>query len=387
MKQTWTICGSLIFMMAVILSCGDDNPLKPQDPFPKIVKVSVPAQIWTATEAHVIVSATVSDAQGLTDIDSVFITVLKPDSTTVALHNVLNDSAAQGDLIALDGVYSRQISTSFTQGQGGQYYFVFQALDSDGHLSDKVVEPVPALLGSKNEPPTISDITLPEIISVDPSIEFLFKVYAEDPQGIIDLLFVIFRIHHWENPAVTHMDTIYDDGMDLDAAKEDGIFTGTFTPAFADSVVGFYPFSFQAFDREGDSTDLVRRDVEVIIEDNWPPTIFNLSVPDTFDSGSPINNFLITIEVVDPQGLSDVDSVYFTSRKPDGTMANQGRPILLVDDGDEQNYGDIVPGDGIYSFKAIFDPSAQKGDYTWTFAAVDRSGARSNIIVHILTII
>ena len=383
MKHKWTIFIYLVTLSTLILSCADDKPLQPEDPYPTITHVRVPENMWTGTETKIIISATVSDAQGLSDIDSVFLTVLKPDSITVALYAPLNDSATRGDLIAFDGIYSREISTSFIQDEDGHYYFVFQAIDSDGHASEEVVESVPALLGSKNKPPTISDITLPDIISVDPSIEFLCKVYVDDPQGVLDVSFVIFRIHSWENPTVIHMDTIYDGGIHPDAVKEDGIFTGTFTPAFADSVVGFYPFSFQAFDLSGDSTDLVRRDVQVIFEENWPPMIFNLSAPDTFDSGSAINNFLITLEVMDPQGLADVDSVHFTSLKPDSTWANNGLPIPLFDDG---TFGDVVPGDGVYSFRAIFDPTAQKGDYVWTFAAVDRSGAKSNIIVHILTI-
>ena len=381
--RCWLFITIFSIFFAMFLGCGDDNPVKPDDPAPVISEVHVPSTIWSGTETNIVVTATVTDAQGLTDIDSVTLRILRPDSLTLAHVTTLNDSARNGDLIAFDGIYSREITTSFIDDEAGNYTFLFQATDHEGYRSDPFSEIVPALEGTMNISPSISDIVLPEIISIDPTIQYSYNVQVSDPQGISDLAHVIFRIHSHENPTITHRDTLYDDGTSPDAAPQDGIFTGTFTSDFADSVVGTYPFSFQAFDKTGDSTDYVRHDVRVINEANAPPHIFNLAVPDTFDSGSGANNFLITLEVMDPQGLADVDSVHFTSRKPDSTWANNGLPIPLFDDG---TFGDVVPGDGVYSFRAIFDPTAQKGDYVWTFAAVDRSGAKSNIIVHILTI-
>jgi hypothetical protein len=375
---------SLAAVLAALNGCGDDNPVKPTDPAPVILDVQSPEKFWAGVNTFVLISATVTDAQGLANIDSVTLTVLKPDSLTIVFHATLNDSALNGDLVPFDGVYSSLIHISFTENNTGTCYFQFQATDFDDNQSRVTVRTVLVVSEAMNEPPEIVEIILPEILSVDASIQYSFNVRASDPQGIDDLDAVVFRVHNQENPRVIRTDTLRDNGVEPDAKAMDGLFTGTFTSGFADSVVGVYPFSFQAFDKGGDSTDLVRRDVKVINESNAPPVIFNLSAPDTFDSKSSTNFFTVTLEVMDPQGLSDVDSVYFYSRKPDGTMANRGLPILMVDDG---TFGDVRAGDGIYSFKAIFDPSAQKGDYTWTFNAVDRSGARSNIIVHILTII
>lgn len=369
----------IAFIASVLATVNcEKKPVEPEDQTPTISEAKVPGVIWTETVEDFLISVFVSDPQGLGDIDTVELSILRPYFTTVAVafSTVLNDSGKLGDLIAFDGIYSRQINSSFTQDQPGEYRFVFQAIDSQGHESNTITLAVPVHAGTKNEPPQIVEVVLPEVLSVDQSIAYIFNVKVVDPQGAPDIAALIYRIHSRENPTVLETDTLYE--------QEGGLFTHQFRSAFADSVVGVYPFSFQAFDRSYAATDLVRRDVKVINEANAPPTIFNLSCPDTFDSSSPINHFLISLEVMDPQGLSDVDSVYFTSRKPDGTMANEGRPILLVDDG---TYGDVRPGDGVYSFKAIFDPTAQKGDYTFTFSAVDRSRARSNTIVHILTVI
>ncbi len=373
---------SWVVVLAMLCGCGHDNPLEPGDPTPVIVDVQAPSQLWANANTAVLISATVTDAQE--DIDSVSLTLLRPDSQTVIFQTTLNDSSLNGDLVPFDGVFSISSIIPVAEADTGGCYLRFQAADRDGNLSQVVVRTILVRSGVMNEPPEITEIVLPEILSVDASMQYGFNVQAHDPQGLNDLDLLIFRIHNRENPNVLYTDTLRDDGLDPDSWALDGTFTGTFTSSFADSVVGLYPFSFQVIDKSGGSIGLIRRDVRVSNDSNAPPVIFNLAVPDTFDSQSPTDWFAVTLEVMDPQGLSDVDSVYFYSRKPDGTMANGGRPILMSDDGTS---GDSRAGDGIYFFKAIFVAPFQYGDYTWTFNAVDRSNARSNTIVHTLTII
>ena len=367
--------------MIWVFGCTENNPVEPEDPVPVILSVRVPGRIWTGTETDVLVCATVTDAQGLGDIDTVSLTVLRPDSLTVLFSTLLNDSAERGDLIALDGMYSRQIKTSVVNSEIGNYYFLFRAVDRDGHGSEAVSETVPVLSGVMNDPPHISDIILPEIVSVDTSIQYSFNVYANDPQGVSDMAFLIFRIHRKENPTVTLMDTIYDDGIEPDVSAEDGIFTGTFTTDFADSIIGVYPFSFQVFDKEGDSTDFVRRDVEVINEANAPPHIFNLSAPDTLSRQAGADT--LSIEVIDPQGYDDIRRVYFNVTKPDSSPA-LGNPFQMRDDGQG---GDVTAHDGVYSLGIIITPDNDPGEYTFVFEAEDLSGSKSNVIVHIITVL
>ena len=381
MRRKRTSIALLTTVGAVILACGGDNPVKPEDPSPAIREVRTPERMWTETDMTLLVSVDVTDPQGLTDIDSVVLTIVRPDSLTIALSTTLNDSAQRGDLIACDGVYTRQIETSFLHGETGDYSFVFQATDCEGNRSAAVAKTVPALSGTENEPPYISEIVLPEIISVDVSVEYSFNVHAADPQGVSDLAFLVFRIHRQENPTVAHRDTVYDNGTAPDAAPGDGIYTGTFTSSFADSIVGVYPFSFQAFDRARDSTDLVRRDVKVGNEANAPPNIFNLSAPDTLSRWA--GTTLLSVEAMDPQGMSDVRRVFFNVTKPDSTPA-QGNPFEMRDDGQG---GDIVANDGMYSLRIEITPENEPGEYTFVFEAEDLSGARSNVIVHTMTVI
>jgi hypothetical protein len=89
----------------------------------------------------------------------------------------------------------------------------------------------------------------------------------------------------------------------------------------------------------------------------------------------------MTAEVLDPDGLADIDSVYFYSLKPDSTYANDGLPILLVDNGLPFNIsnagleaGDLVAGDGTYSFSILTYHDTVTGLYTFSFFIRDKAG-------------
>jgi len=115
---------------------------------------------------------------------------------------------------------------------------------------------------------------------------------------------------------------------------------------------------------------------------NTPPVISNPlfyyededpALRDTLENNRP---FIFSIEVTDVNGLSDIDSVYTDFYSPNNPSALR---VLMFDDGDE-THGDLVAGDGIYSFKNIF-LSAQ-GERKFEFWARDRAGDLSNMITH-----
>ncbi len=105
---------------------------------------------------------------------------------------------------------------------------------------------------------------------------------------------------------------------------------------------------------------------------------------------------LLEAEISDPDGLGDVDSVYFYSLKPNGTYANDGNPIVMVDNGQDFNYGEIFngkqtygdkeAGDGIYSFSLIVfnssnpDLDTKPGNYIFTFFMRDKAGNLSDAV-------
>lgn len=112
---------------------------------------------------------------------------------------------------------------------------------------------------------------------------------------------------------------------------------------------------------------------------NDGPIISDIAAPDSIQKGIPDSSFA-SVKVQDPQGLEDIEAVYYVVTKPDGT--SNGIKFPLFDDG--QGY-DSTAGDGIYS-TAIAAPlsTSQTGNFTFSFAAMDSKGAVSNQINKII---
>ncbi len=110
------------------------------------------------------------------------------------------------------------------------------------------------------------------------------------------------------------------------------------------------------------------------------PELYNLICPDSLQKGSPDTSY-IYVSVRDPQGLTDIDSVYFVVIRPDGS--SNGYRFYLLDNG---LAGDSTAGDGIYTI-GIQAPSTanQTGDYTFRFRAFDRVGNDSPELTKVVT--
>lgn len=112
---------------------------------------------------------------------------------------------------------------------------------------------------------------------------------------------------------------------------------------------------------------------------NARPQLLNAIAPDTVRVGE----FLVLKATVnDSDGLGDIASSFYFSRRPDGVLANQGNPIQMFDDGGANAFsGDEIAGDGIYSFRAQVPPTTLLGTFTYTFYTRDRFDAESDSLV------
>jgi hypothetical protein len=120
-------------------------------------------------------------------------------------------------------------------------------------------------------------------------------------------------------------------------------------------------------------------------QDSLPPVISNTIVdPDTVVVTEPTVIFT-SVEVMDPNGANDVEEVHFIVYKPDSTT-NEIK-VFLFDDGNIEENGDLVAGDGIYSRLIQIDQTNDKGTYRFEFQAKDRGGRFSNIIDHLVLIL
>ncbi len=125
-------------------------------------------------------------------------------------------------------------------------------------------------------------------------------------------------------------------------------------------------------------------------KENVPGKILWVKVPDSLKIPEPgfWTTALVEAAVQDSDGLADVDSVYFYSRKPDGTLANNGKPLPMVDNGKPFNInnpwvdaGDEKAGDGIYSLTILIDNSALTGKFYFTFYMRDKAGNLSDSVI------
>lgn len=117
-------------------------------------------------------------------------------------------------------------------------------------------------------------------------------------------------------------------------------------------------------------------------QQNSAPVISNLVAPDSIVVEDPRSLIELHINVDDQNGLLDIDEVYFNVFGPGSTTGNK---VSMFDDGQEAN-GDVTANDGIYSRIIEITPTNTKGEYRFEFEAVDRVGALSNKIIHILTV-
>lgn len=185
-----------------------------------------------------------------------------------------------------------------------------------------------------------------------------------------------------------------DDGnfsLNGDQNKGDGIYSAKFVMGKL-TPIGKYQIQYFVEDNINYAPDNLRKIGTHIFDFspgqiNLPPLISNLVIPNSATRNSGTEWFIFTIKVEDPNGLKDIQEMYFKLYRPDGTLsAPPGETYrLMVDDGNA-NFGDAVAGDGIYSYRSYFDLTAQTGVWRYEFQAKDRSGNLSNVIKHSMTV-
>jgi hypothetical protein len=117
-------------------------------------------------------------------------------------------------------------------------------------------------------------------------------------------------------------------------------------------------------------------------QDNVPPLISNLIMPDSVQRGETI---LFTVEVSDSNGLNDVVNVFYEAYNPDGVKVVNTQGVSefpMFDDGQTSVNGDVTANDGIYTVVLTFPTTAQEGTWRFEFLARDRSQTLSNKIIH-----
>ncbi|MFQ5708370.1 MAG: hypothetical protein ACE5HO_13015 [bacterium] len=379
--------GLFLLLLVFFWNCTQDEISQPaQRPEPVLSDLVAPAQIYNASTQKQMISVRVQDDQGLENIAQVRYVLSKNGSSGSSAQGQLKDDGTQGDIVAKDGVFTAFIDGSFAQGDTGIFVLELAARDVDGNISNRLEAEIEVLAGRENLAPQIVRTLVPQQVAVDSSFEFVVAVAVEDADGRTDIQRVLLQFFPPAHPNPTLEQDLVDDGSAGDVNAADGLYSGTLSSGLFKEASDYF-LRFQAEDQAGNTSQPVVVSIHGFFVGNRPPVISNVVAPNTVKiDPNQSTRILITVDVTDPQGLSDIDYVQFRSFLPGGQEADNS-PTQLADDGDTANTGDVVAGDGTFSRLIVLPSSGVPlGDFRFEFQAQDNSGALSNIINHILTV-
>lgn len=255
--------------------------------------------------------------------------------------------------------------------------FIFSACDD---IPDGIVEPLIADF-------SVYGIDAPELFtysSADSLLETSVKIANTQTVGS-----VICRVMSIDGSA-----TLYDDIqmkfkeeiIPLAEQKNLAVYSAEI-PMSKSNPKGKYLIEYYVEDNIHQSPDNISKvGVHTFVYDNaqinYPPVLSNLSIPSEALWNVP---FKFSIKVTEPNGLSDIESVYYELYRPDGTkMVNTDGISLfpLFDDGKTANNGDEKANDGTYTVYLVFPQNQPTGTWRFEFTAKDRSGELSNTITY-----
>lgn len=354
------------FSIMLLTGCEEKRGIMEQPEVFSIQPVSVPQKISVSRIKTYSVAFKVTHPEGVNAVDSVLVTFFGGDQATPLLTIGLYDDGGvnhpgDGDVIAGDGIYANTFESDSLIFPLGPVFVRATAIDqNEREIRTDLIKSLSLL----NAPPVLVSASVPDTLpSGSPTV--LFAVTVQDSNDVDDLDEVILSLKQQGL-------TIFSIELDLvsSSAVDTALYGAFFDSSFAAERIGDYELAFQAVDLSDDSSNILS---QTIFLENTPPVLFDPELPDTLSRQT--GNLLVQISTRDPQGMTDVDSVYFQSRKPDSTLAAGGFRFILFDDG---NNGDPVAGDGQFSWNVTIPSDADLGTYTYMFRARDKVGNLSD---------
>jgi hypothetical protein len=376
----------IIVFALLCLSCSDDAPPVANETQPNIEEIRMTDK-WNPRLGQAYkIEVVANDPQGSENLSAVLLSVRKDSGGSVIYTDSLHDDGAwfnkdDGDVLAHDGIFSDRYTPQQINPQSpiGMYYFSFDVFDSDGNQGATVEIPVSF---GENIPPEITRISAPDSFSIF-APDSAIQITVNDSDGIDDIKSVFFESRIKGAISSKFEGQLYNDGDAVhgDAVAGDSVFSTVLTTPFLVGKNGTYELLFFAQDNFGEiNTETAVHEIDA---HNFPPQYSSLGVSDVIKKPVPpdtYNRSTITMAVSDPEGLTDIAQVYFYSLKPDSTLANNGQPIQMQDNGlpfNENNpgieVGDEVAGDGIYTFPLLVTPDTESGIYKLSFYVTDKA--------------
>jgi hypothetical protein len=372
-------------LVALFLFCEEEKMAVNTQPF-AIESIDIPEVLSSLSYQPVLVTAKVSHPEGSSGIQSVDLEILDASGNTVKNLEMFDDGGKNhpkisGDVIAFDQVYSRLIvphqdSLNLPDGNYSAEVKVTAVGGTAIESTTQTLEIFP------NQPPAVVSFSFPD--SIDKGMQpRTISITVNDNDGLADVLWGLIEGYKAGSTSLAFRDTLYN------PMNNSSVFSKTIDSSYAVGKKGVYEINFLAEDRVG---ALSNPDTQSVYFENSPPLTWDSQVPDTLQrplTGANPIAALITLRVKDNQSLSDIDEVYFYSLKPDSTFANNGNPFDMWDNGlpftgdpsQLQYAGDLVAGDGIYSFTVVLFDNALLGKYTFSFYAKDKAGQLSTVLI------
>ncbi len=361
--------------------CRIRYPTSDESVVPVLSNLKIAKTLYLRSNIDYSLSVDVSDPQGLNDIETVTGFLYALHESVSLQQDTLQDQGIEGDIIPGDGRFFGRFTVDFAEGQAGQYRIEVIAIDRSDHQSNVLSDTLTVVDDQKNFPPILSYPFITDTLTETSLKNVFISVQVEDAFGQEDIDSVFFQIYPSFNLSFFLHQTLRDDGLNGDAIADDGIYS--FFGDLSDTLktIGTHLIRYQAIDQAG----LISQSLVLyfyIDGTNGPPVLFQLSMPDSVSRYS-VLPFLISVRADDPQGLADVKKVYFNMIYPDG-MPFEYNPVPLYDDG---NYGDQIPGDGLFSISVSMSSQTDKGIYQFRFFAEDYAKAISDSLTHQLTVV
>lgn len=371
---------SYILLMLGFLFAGlacEKTPVKVTKVDPVVEIYKLPSCVYSENPQPYSLMVRVKDPQGLDDIQQVQF-YLKCEGDTILSGEMVDDGTAR-DVIARDGLYSAGIYGSQLGEENRSLQVTFVAIDYSSNYSEEVQDTLEVIVGQPQSFPLVEAISLPDTLDLAVTDIFSLTIEASDPDS--DLVGVMWQLFPPTEVVAVFVDTLQIDNPTI--AVKQWQFQREYPDTILPAISGDFFVRVQAFDQQQNWSHPVSRIFHVLVPIlNDPPVLSDLVAPDSV-SRSGEANFLLTVKVTDPQGLDDLDKVYFNSLKPDGSSSS-GNPFYMRDDGLGD---DLYANDGIYSLRVSISPQNQLGDYRFEFEAIDKLGAKSNKIIHIITVV
>jgi len=377
----------IFLLLTGLYGCSDEKIVQPEQSFePVISNLIAPELLYNASQTKHLVAVDVSEPQGREDIAEVRYSISSVSSGAAVSDGTLRDDGSAGDNIPNDAQFSALIGGDFANGQTGEFELRVSAVDRSGNNSNILTAAIFVLEGTENTAPVVVQVSAPTAIAADSSFDFIITATVEDADGSGDVARVLYQFFPPAHPNPTRQDSLTDTGENGDAVAGDGVYSVSLPSGLIREASDYF-FRLEAEDKAGAKSKAKIVTIRGVFQNPQAPTLSNLVAPDTVQiDPSNVVQIVMTIDVFDPQGLSDIKFVRFRSFLPNGNEATDS-PFDLSDDGNTAVTGDESAGDGTFSILINLPPGTTPGNFLFIFQAEDKSGEQSNVIEHTLTVI